>query len=133
MATVEQTRVLSTPKVLIDGRIIKVIPNTVEVAFGGAGKVRAVSSGGDSVEIVHGVNAEEFKAHIKLSVANTAEMSQLVRQLRDNANHDIPCTIRIVEQTDQLAFDTMFLINKPPVKYAAEGSIDLEFEGKHVP
>lgn len=133
MATIDQVRVLSTPKVMVDGKTIKIEANSCEVQIGGAGKVRAVSSGGDSTEIVHGVDASEFKAHVKFSVPATAEMVEFTRSLRDKANHSIASTVRVIEDHHQFAFDTMFMVNKPTIKYSAEGTIDVEMEGKHVP
>lgn len=133
MATIEQTRVLSTPKVLVDGRIIKVIPNSVKKTIGGETKIRAVSSGGGEVDIVAGVNAEELLSSVEFEIAVTAEMVDFARQQRDKANRAEFVTIRLVEQTDQYAFTQMFLQNKPDVEFKSEGSIKLEYMGKYQP
>lgn len=133
MATLAETLTLSAPKVQINGRTIKIIPGSVERDIPGERKVRAVSSGGGAVSMVVGVNVEELKAAVSFSVAHTAEMVNLVEQLANDANLGVPCTIKIIEQTKQLAYEQMYLVNKPKPKYEAEGEIELEFEGQYVP
>lgn len=133
MATLVETLTLSAPKVQINGRTIKIITGSVERDIPGERKVRAVSSGGNSVSMVVGVNVEELKAGVKFSVAHTGEMVNLVEQWADDSNRGVPVTIKIIEQTKQLAYEQMYLVNKPSAKYEAEGSIDLEFEGLYIP
>ncbi len=133
MATLAEALTLSAPKVQIDGQTIKIIPGSVERDIPGERKVRAVSVGGDAVDMVVGLNVEELKAKVKFSVAHTAEMLRLVETVADKANKGVPVTIKIIEPTKQLSYEQMFLTSKPSAKYEAEGSIDLEFEGKYVP
>lgn len=133
MATLEETLTLSAPKVQINGQTVKIIPGSVEVDAGlGERKVRAVSSGGNSVDMVVGVDVEQMVVAVKLSLAHTAENLRLVEKLSDDANRGIPATMKIIEQTKQRAFQQMYLTNKPTAKYEAEGAIDLEFAGKQV-
>lgn len=133
MASLEETLTLSAPKVQINGRTIKIIPGSVERDVPGERKVRAVSAGGNSVSMVSGLNVEELKASVKFSVAHTAEMVDLTEQLADDANRGVFCTIKIIEQTKQLAYQQMIMTSKPSTKYEAEGEIELEFEGLYVP
>lgn len=133
MATLEETLTLSAPKVRVNGRTIKIIPNSVEADFPGERKVRAISSGGNSVSMVSGVNVEELKSMIKFSVPHTAEMANWVEEIADDANRGIFCTIEIIEQTKQLAYEQAVLTNKPSRKFEAEADIELEFEGLYVP
>lgn len=133
MATLRESLTLSAPKVQVNGRTIKIIPGSVERDIPGERKVRAVSSGGNTVSMVVGRNIEELKAGVKFEVPHTAEMVELVEQLADDANRGVPCTIKIIEETKQHAYQQMYLVNKPSAKFEAEGSISLEFEGLYVP
>lgn len=133
MATLDETLTLSAPKIQVNGRTIKIIPGSVERDIPGERKVRAVSSGGNSVSMVSGLNVEELKASVKFSVAHTAEMVDWVEQIADDSNRGVFCTIKIIEQTKQLSYEQMILTSKPSAKYEAEGSLDVEFEGLYVP
>lgn len=133
MATLEETLTLSAPKVQVNGRTIKIIPGSVERDIPGERKVRAVSAGGNTVSMVSGLNVEELKASVKFSVPHTAEMVDWAEAIADDANRGVFCTIKIIEQTKQLSYEQMILTAKPSTKYEAEGSIDLEFEGRYVP
>lgn len=133
MATLDETLTLSAPKIQVNGRTIKIIPGSVERDIPGERKVRAVSSGGNAVSMVSGLNVEELKASVKFSVAHTAEMVDWVEQIADDSNRGVFCTIKIIEQTKQLSYEQMILTSKPSAKYEAEGSLDVEFEGLYVP
>lgn len=133
MAALDTTRVLSTPKVLVDGRIIKHMPNSVSMELGGEMKVRAVSSGGGAVSIVAGLNAEELLSTVKFEVAATAEMVEWVRETKDKTNRGQPVTVRLVEDTAQFAFVDMYFANKSEIGFEAEGKISVELMGLYVP
>ena len=133
MATLAESLTLSAPKVQINGQTIKIIPGSVERDIPGERKVRAVSAGGNAVDMVVGQNVEELKAQVKFSLAHTAENFNLVEKLADDANRGIPATIKIIEQTKNLSYEQMYMTSKPTAKYEAEGSIDVEFEGKYMP
>lgn len=129
MPALDSNRVLSTPKVLVDGRIIKIIPNSCTYEVGGETNIRAVSAGGGTVSVVAGVNAEEMLSMVSFEVAHTAEMGDFVREQRAKANRGESVTIRIVEATQQFAFAPMFLQNKPSLEFKADGSIKMEYKG----
>ncbi len=133
MATLEQTRVLATPTVMINGRIIKIVPGTLNEEGGGEGKVRTVSAGGHAFEIVHGVDAKQFMTSIKFEVANTAEMQDFVAQFHADSSDGISATLLIVNDTKQRAFSEVYMTNKFMAKYEAEGNIQVECMGKFVP
>lgn len=129
MPALDTNHVLSTPKVLVDGRIIKIIPNSCVYEPGGETNIRAVSAGGGTVDIVAGVNAEEMVSTVSFEVAHTAEMSDFVRAQRAKANRGESVTIRIVEATQQFAFAPMYLQNKPSLEFKADGSVKMEYKG----
>ena len=60
MATLAESLTLSAPKVQINGQTIKIIPGSVERDIPGERKVRAVSAGGNAVDMVVGQNVEEL-------------------------------------------------------------------------
>lgn len=131
-ASVEQTKVLSTPKILWDGRVIKIVPNSFEYAAGGEAKVRAMSAGGSTVQLVVGVNVEEMITTGKFSIALTKENSDFVDYLTAKRVKGQSSTLRVVEETDQKAWQEVYCTNKPTRKYEAEGSIEIEWAGNMV-
>jgi hypothetical protein len=133
MATIEQTRTISTPKVYVNGVVWAIKPNSFEFTIPGETKVRAMSVGGGAVQIVAGLNAEELKAKCKFEVAATKQMIDRVRELKSATNAGTPCTIRATDGPWQQAWINMYLMNATDVKLEAEGIIALEFEGEYVP
>lgn len=132
MATIDQTKTISTPKVYINGVVWPVVPNSFEFKIPGETKVRAMSSGGGAVQIVSGLNAEELKSAVKFSVAATRQMIDRVRAVKDATNRGEPATCRATDPPWTQAWQNMFLVNSTDVKLEAEGVIELEFEGEYI-
>ena len=133
MATKEQTHVLSTPKVMVDGRVVKVIPNSVKFKIPGEAKVRAVSAGGAAVEVVQGLNAEALLGHVAFSIATTRENVDLVRLWKAKMINGEQCTIRLIFPTAQFSYQQMFFSKDTDVEAKSDGTIQVEFEGQYVP
>lgn len=131
MATPREVKVLSNPTVYLDGRKIKVLPNSVKAELPDEIKTRAVSSGGGGIDVVHGVDLEAAYCKVMLEVANTAENVDLVLDYKARARVITLSTLRLAEDTLQLSYDHMVLSNKPELEFAAEGSISLEFCGRY--
>lgn len=133
MATVAQSRILSTPAVYVSGVLVSVVPNSCRMKIPGEVNVRAMSAGGGTVEIVAGVNAEKLVAEVSFELAATAANVAAVRRWRDNANQAQSETIRLVELADQYSYDSMFLSNEPEVEFKSDGNIKCEWKGRYVP
>jgi hypothetical protein len=128
--TLEQSRVLATPTLMINGRVVKIIPGSLSESGGGEVKVRTVSAGGGAFEIVRGVDAKQFMTALKFEVANTAENQDFVEQLHADAALGLSATVLLVNDGKQKAFDDMCMTNKFDAKYEAEGNIPVEMSGK---
>lgn len=131
MATARELKTLSAPAVYLDGRLIKVIPNSVKAELPGETKTRAVSGGGGAYDVVKGVNVEEYICKVQFDVASTAEMIELVQDYKARANAVVASTLKLVEDPLQLSYDRMTLDNKPEIGFEAEGNISLEFTGRY--
>ncbi len=131
MATAKEVRTLSAPAVFIDGRRIKVIPNSCTAELPGEVQTRAVSAGGAAYDIVHGVDVEAFTCVVKFDVALTGEMVEFVEDMKAKALNVDVSTVELVEKTAQLVYDRMLLTNKVEMEFAAEGSVSLEFTGRY--
>ena len=133
MATTYQIKQLSTPKVIIDGVVIPVVPNSVNVRVPGDMKVRAMSVGGGAVVPVAGMNAESLIGHVSMKVAATGQMADLVRKWKQNMVLGQGSTINVVEDGIQFPHQYMFLAKDTNIAMSADGSIDLEWEGQYQP
>lgn len=131
MAARDTTKVLSTPKVMWNGRVIPILPDSFKYAGGGELKARAVSSGGSTVSLVVGLNAEELMTEGEFEVPNTAAMMEWVDEIITLRNNAEASTLRAIEDTDQRAFSEVYLKNKPDREYKAEGSIKIEWVGNN--
>ena len=129
MATLEQTRVLSTPSVFVNGRLVAIIPNSLKEKEPGEVAVRAVSAGGNAVAHVAGTNAESLKGMVSFAVPLTSEMVALVEEWRTNSNAGIWSTIETINGTRQKAYESMWMTDAPEYSYEAEGSIEMTWEG----
>jgi hypothetical protein len=131
MATAREVKTLSAPAVFLDGRRLKIIPNSCTAELPGGNNARAVSAGGDAYDIVHGVDVEQFVCMVKFDVAYTTENLELIEDYKAKANAVETSTIKLVEKPVQLSFDRMILSNKIELPFEAEGSISLEFSGRY--
>jgi hypothetical protein len=130
MAALDDVKVLSSPQVLWGGRTLKIVPNSFEFSDGGSAKPRAVSSGGNTVSLVYGVDVSEMIATGKFTVVNTAANSDLIDSFVNQRNNGEPTTLRVVENGIQYAWQGVIVVNKPTNKFAAEGDIDIEWAGE---
>jgi hypothetical protein len=133
MATIAQSRVLSTPAIYVSGVLVKVVPNSAMMKIPGEVNVRAMSAGGGVVDIVAGVNAEKLIAEVSWEMAATAENVAAIRAWRNNGNQAISETVRVVELADQYSFDQMYLSNEPDVHFKSDGNIKVDWRGRYVP
>lgn len=133
MATKEQTEILATPTVMLNGRILKIVPGSLKEEGGAPGKVRTVSAGGKSVALVHGVDMKEAMTALKFEVANTAENQEIVRTFHDDSSDGVASSIRVINDTVQRAYNDCFMTNKFTAEYSAEGNIPVEAMALYVP
>lgn len=131
MATVKEVRALSAPAVYLDGRRIKIIPNSFKAELPDEIKSRAVSAGGGAIAIVHGLDLEQAVCKVSFDVANTGEMVELIQDYKAKARRMETSTLKAVEDTLQLSYDQLVLTNRVEVPYEAEGKITLEFMGRY--
>lgn len=129
MAARDTAKVLSTPKIMWNGRVIPIIPDSFKYSSGGELKARAVSSGGSTISLVVGLNAEELMTEGEFEVPATAAMMDWVDEIITLRNSTEASTLRAVEDTDQRAFTEVYCTNKPDREYKAEGSIKIEWCG----
>jgi hypothetical protein len=129
MATLEQTQVLSTPAVYVDGALISIKPSSVKSNAPGEVTVRAISAGGGSVRHVAGLNAEELKGRVSFTLLLTAEMKKLMTRWRQLSNQGIGVTIAIVNPTSTEDYEHMYMTTAPEFDFSPEGETEVEFEG----
>jgi hypothetical protein len=128
-----QIKQLSTPKVLIDGVVIAVKPNSVTVRIPGDMKVRAMSLGGGATQAVAGLNAESLIGHVKLEIAATGQNADRVRAWKQKMIAGQGLTVQLVEDGVQFPHQNMFLTKDTDVHMSADGNIPIEFEGDYTP
>lgn len=126
-----QTKQLSTPRVIVDGVVIPVVPNSVTVRIPGDSKVRAMSAGGGSVQAVHGVDASTLIGHVKFDIPSTAQNADRVRAWKANMLNGIGMTVNVIEDTVQFPHQNMHLTKETSVAMTADGNISCEFEGQY--
>lgn len=129
---IAQTRRISTPAVYVSDILYAIVPNSCSYTPGGEVTVRAASSGGGSISIVAGVNAEKMLSTVKFELDSTAANIDAVRNWRANANVGTAETIQLADPAGQYAFDLMFLANDPEIALTADGKMRCEFMGRHV-
>ena len=128
----DDTKVLSTPAIYVDGVLTAITPNSASMTLPGEMAVRVQSSGGTSVKIVAATDAESLKGMCKFSLANTARNVDLVRDWKAKHLRGIPSTVTIATETAQFPFDTMFIVNAPEAPFETEGDLEVELEGRFV-
>lgn len=132
MADIRQSKALSTPRVVVDGTVIPVVPNSVKATIPGEIAVRAMSAGGGAIQIVSGVDAETLKSKVSFSLANTVANVALVRGWKAAVvDSGFGVAIRLEEKAGSYAYTNMILTNENEIGFESEGSIDCEFEGDY--
>lgn len=125
-----QTKQLSTPKVIIDGVVVAVVPNSCEVRIPGESKMRAMSAGGGSVQIVQGLNAETLIGHVKFDIPATAQNADRVRGWKERMKRGDLFTVNVVEDAVSFPHQDMGLTKDTMINMKSDGNITCEFEGQ---
>lgn len=125
-----QTKQLSTPKVIVDGVVFAIVPNSCEIRVPGESKVRAMSAGGGAVQIVQGLNAETLLGHVKFDVPATAQNADRVRSLKEKMKRGELVTVNVVEDEVSFPHQDMGLTKDTMIHAKSDGNITLEFEGQ---
>lgn len=129
---IREERTLSAPTIFLDGRRLKIIPNSCMHELPFEAKVRAVSAGGGAVEMVYGVDLEAGACKVEFELPCTAEYVELAQDYASRrVGNSGSSTIRIVEETEQFHYDQMTLVNKIEIPHEPEGKIKFEFEGRY--
>lgn len=133
-SNIPQTIELATPQVVVNGYTWSIVPNTLKSRIPGDFKVRAVSSGGASVEPVVGLDATDLLAHVSFHIANTKTNQDRVRALKQDMFNGLGCTIQINDQLTghSSAYQSMFFSKSTEAEYKSNGDIPLVFEGAAV-
>lgn len=125
-----QTKQLSTPKVIIDGVVVAIVPNSCEIRIPGESKVRAMNAGGGAVQIVSGVNAETLIGHVKFDIAATAQNADRVRAWKQKMLTGVGMTCNIVEDGVQFPHQDMAMTKDTTIHAKSDGNITIEMEGQ---
>ena len=125
----EDTQVQSTPAVYVNGELIGTMPNTVKDTQPGETAVRAVSNGRGAVSHVAGVNAEALKGKVTFTLPNTARNQERIEDWRTLGNQALPSVISIQGAGRTRNYLEMYMTDAPELEYAAEGNLDVTFEG----
>lgn len=126
-----EERTLSAPIVFLNGRRLKIIPNSCMHELPGEAKVRAVSAGGGTVEIVYGIDLEAMACKVEFELPATAEYVELAQDVAARRVDGDTSTIKIVEDTAQFHYDQMSLVNKLEIPHEPEGKIKFEYQGRY--
>lgn len=115
-------------QVVINDKVIAVVPNSVERNYGrGETNVRTQSNGNGKVSVVHSVNQETAKSKFKLSVIPSAESVGLVDSWKLNTGLN---TIQYMAQGVYETYEQMSVVNDFTIPDSNDGVIAIEFEGK---
>lgn len=128
-----QIKQLSTPKMMVDGVVIAVKPNSVTVRIPGDMKVRAMSTGGGSTQAVAGLNAESLIGHVKFEVPATAQNADRIRAWKEKMRRGEGVTLSAIEDGVQFPHQNMFLTKDTDLHMKADGDVSLEWEGDFTP
>lgn len=123
---------LSTPQVLINGYVVPIVPNSLKVRIPGDEKVRAMSAGGGSIQVVAGLDAASLLGKVDFKIANTADNYAFVRSLKRDMINGIGCTVQINDQNFSAAFQDMRFSKDTTADFSSTGDIACEFEGQYV-
>lgn len=127
---IREERSLSAPTVFLDGRRLKIIPNSLTHDLPGEAKVRAVASG-NTTEMVHGIDLEADVCTIAFELANTAEYRELALDYIARRKSGETSTVKIVEDGAQDVYDQCILTNKVNMPRDTEGKIKIELMGRY--
>lgn len=128
-STRREIRALTAPIIYLDGKRLKILPNSCTAELPGEVKGRAVSAGAGAVDAVYGYNVEEELCKIKFEVANTAENVEIALDYNNRARLTTTSTLRIVEETVQLNYTRVVKVNKTEIPFETDGKITFELQG----
>lgn len=128
-STRREIRALTAPIIYLDGKRLKILPNSCTAELPGEVKGRAVSAGAGMSSAVYGYNAEEDLCKIKFELANTAENVELALDYNARARKITPSTLRLVEDTINLSYTDAVKVNKTEVPFETDGKITFEMQG----
>lgn len=123
---------LSVPSVIVNNETISIVPNSFAYD-GGEGEinVRAASGGGNTVESVHSVNAENKIGSCKFDVYLTPDIDSRIRSWKSQVGQN---NIQFVQRLSgggnvTRAMSRMSLTNMIERNASSDGVVSLEFKG----
>lgn len=123
---------LSVPSVIVNNETIAIVPNSFTYN-GGEGEinVRSASGGGNTVESVHSVNAENKIGKCTFDVYLTPDMDSRIRSWKNQVGQN---NIQFVQRISgggnvTRSFSRMSLINEVERNASSDGVVSLEFAG----
>ena len=123
---------LSVPSVIVNNETISIVPNSFTYN-GGEGEinVRAASGGGNTIESVHSVNAENKIGKCMFDVYLTPDMDSRIRTWKNNVGQNV---IQFVQRLSgggsvTRSFSRMSLMNDVERQASSDGVVSLEFAG----
>lgn len=127
---------LSSPKVIVNNEVIRIVPNSLKVDRGlGTVTVNSASGGGYDVQLIHNVSAKDMVAHVKFSIYTTAEnLSKKEEWKLKIAGNAISVTDKdpITQQDKTYTYVGLSLVNSGEDAYSEDGQIELDFAGQRV-
>lgn len=122
---------ISDPSVLINNVAVAIVPNSCTFDEGfGEQDVKVQSAGGGQLQQVFANNVETNKGKVKFSLAATVANINLARQWKANQNRNVVAvTASVADGTLTRTFTNAALCNNYEVNLAADGVIELEFQG----
>lgn len=123
---------LSVPSVIVNNQTIAIVPNSFTYN-GGEGEinVRAASGGGNTIESVHSVNAENKIGKCKFDVYLTPDVDSLIRSWKNQVGQN---NIQFVQRLSgggnmTRSMSRMSLTNDVERAASSDGVVSLEFAG----
>ena len=123
---------LSVPAVIVNNETISIVPNSLTYD-GGEGEinVRSSSGGGNTVESVHSVNAENKIGSVKFDVYLTPDMDSRVRGWKNQVGQNVIQFVQRISGGGSVtrSFQRMSLMNMVERQASSDGVVSLEFAG----
>lgn len=123
---------LSVPSVIVNNETISIVPNSFTYD-GGEGEinVRSSSGGGNTVESVHSVNAENKIGKCTFDVYLTPDMDSKIRSWKSQVGQN---AVQVVQRLSgggsvTRSFARMSLMNMVERQASSDGVVSLEFAG----
>lgn len=121
---------LSNSSVRINGETVYIVPNSLVIDYGlGEVNVRAASGGGDSIQSVHGVNAETKVGMINFDLDSTSEYVKRIPEWKQGIGENV---IQFVDEGAQGSMASASLSNRVTASLSQDGVISLEWSGNPI-